>query len=79
MFCMWGHERDLCSRSRIGKTATPRFGAHWAWLVDQLLELRGIHVRFPAITSNDTQTNHFTGEELQVKFLWDSEENSLKY
>jgi hypothetical protein len=21
----------------------------------------------------------FTGEELQVKFLWDSEENSLKY
>jgi len=25
----------------------------------------------------DKQFDHFTGEELQVKFLWDSEENSL--
>jgi hypothetical protein len=29
--------------------------------------------------SSKTRSLHFTGEELQVKFLWDSEENSLKY
>jgi hypothetical protein len=32
-----------------------------------------------AITRNETQTAQFTGEELQVKLLADSEENSLKY
>ncbi len=32
-----------------------------------------------AITSNGAQSAQFTDEELQVKFLWDSAENSLKY
>jgi hypothetical protein len=32
-----------------------------------------------AIKSNGAQSRQFTGEELQVKFLSDSEENSLKY
>jgi hypothetical protein len=32
-----------------------------------------------AITGNQTPLTHFTGEELQVKFLAGSEENSLKY
>jgi len=32
-----------------------------------------------AIAGIETRSRHFTGEELQVKFLWDSEENSLKY
>jgi len=32
-----------------------------------------------AITSNRAQFTQFTGEELQVKFLVDSAENSLKY
>ncbi len=32
-----------------------------------------------AITRNGPQFTQFTGEELQVKFLSDSEENSLSY
>jgi hypothetical protein len=32
-----------------------------------------------AVLSNQTQNGHFTGEELQVKFLVDSAENALKY
>jgi hypothetical protein len=32
-----------------------------------------------AVTSKEAQGNQFTGEELQVKFLSDSDENSLKY
>jgi hypothetical protein len=31
----------------------------------------------PHIHTLPSPRRHFTGEELQVKFLWDSEENSL--
>ena len=39
MFCMWGHERDLCSRSRIGKTSNTALWCALGLVGGPLLEL----------------------------------------
>jgi len=62
----------------IGPATPHRFTA----IGDEWLAMVCVHASDRIVIeclSDDSPKTPITGEELQVKFLWDSEENSLKY